>query len=137
MRFAASVRLNAPEVVKLPSVPIWLAPVSETGPLAAPVRVFAEMTPPVWLIPPETLRVTPLAERFPARVRLWPSVRLNAPGVVKLPSVPIWLAPVSVTGPVADPAKFAAEMTPPVWLIPPETLRVTLLAERFPARVRL
>ena len=62
---------------------------------------------------------------------------MKAPVVTKPPSVPIWLAPVRVTSPAAEPDRLAAVMAPngPSESAPP-MLSVTLAAERVSVSFR-
>src|SRR5690606_31557476 len=70
--------------VKLPSVPIWLAPLSVVLPTELPVRVVAWIEPAVWLMLRPAPRLTVLPVKVLARIRseLAPvvvRVRLPAP----------------------------------------------------------
>ena len=135
----ALVRLKAPLAVTAPRLVIWFLPrCRSTASAFVIVSLPGVVITPcdVSLIVPEPVRVMLLAERAPSSVRLAVSDRLKSPEVVKLVSVPIWLAPVSATGPVAVPVRVEALITPELWVIPPVTERVTLLAARSPSRVR-
>ena len=143
--------------VKLPSVPIWLAPLSVVAPADFPLSVAAVMTPPVpSLIAPAEVSVVvvpftdPLIARLPAvvfsDVLAPPSTApLTAsacalvsakPAAVKLPSVSIWLAPLSVVLPVEWPVSVAAWITPEVWLMLRPAPRVTVWPVTLLARTR-
>src|SRR6185437_3845610 len=150
--------------LKLPSVPMWFVPVSVVAPADWPVSVLAVMLPlPPSLIAPADFKVVvlpltaPLIARLPlvvisevlappltGPVTLRDCALVNAkPAALKLPSVPIRFASLSVVLPTELPVRVPAVSTPPVWLmVPPDASSTVvpltlLLSARLPAESRL
>ena len=133
MRVWLSVRLNAPEVVNLPSVPIPFDCLSATSLPAEPVRVAAVMPPPLWVIlPAEAVSASaPVVCTHP------PSVR--SPLVVaSVTAPPLTLPPKLAPVPAVALKSVPAVRTPEVWLIAPAAFRVSapVDAVRLPLRLR-
>ena len=135
VRVCVLLKLKLPPVVNAPNAPTTLAPLSVVLPTELPVRVPAVIAPPapsviapaedsvvvVPLTAPLIARspvvvvsavlAPPLTEPFTASACAL--VRLN-PAAVKLPSVPIRLAPLSVVLPTELPVRVVAVMAPAV-----------------------
>src|SRR5574337_1009451 len=147
-----------PAAVKLPSVPMWLAPFSVVAPADWPLSVPAVRLPPApSLIAPADFSVVvvpltaPLMARSPAVVvsdTLAPPLSgpLTAsacalvsakPAAVKLPSVPMWLAPFSVVAPADWPLSVPAVRLPPApSLIAPADFSVVVVPLTAPLMAR-